>query len=211
MLRPPGRDRGVRKQERKVGQISPAPISPRLIGPPFAGKAQQQLDDVAVADVGSGRHALARRRGQRDFGKERERHGQDRDIGLEHSAVVTARGDPVAALVNRRHGGVEMDRGSASAAFGCEMLDQRAIALGDPPVQTVVPGHPFVAQGEGAGTARVGRVVALDRPRDRPPQLIVLPFGKMRFEEFGNRQIGFHRHQGPVKPIHMTRRRLVGQ
>ena len=72
------------------------------------------------------------------------------------------------------------------------MLDQRAVAFGDPPVLAVVPGHPFVAKCEGAGAARVGRIVALDRPRDRPPQLVVSPIGKMRLQKFGDRQIGFH-------------------
>ena len=59
-----------------------------------------------------------------------------------------------------------MDRGAVAAAFGCEILDERAVALRDPPVLPFVAGHPFVAERKGAGTARVGRVIPLDRARD---------------------------------------------
>ena len=113
MLGPPGRDRCIGKQERQVGQISPA-----MIGPPFRGEAQQNFDDIAEPDIGSGCCPLARRRRQRDFGQERERHGKDRGVGLERGAVATAHGNPSAGLVNRRYGSAEMDRGSVPAAFG---------------------------------------------------------------------------------------------
>ena len=130
---------------------------------------------------------------------------------LEPDAVVRACGNPSASLVDGGYGSAEMDRDTVAAALGCEMLDERAVTLRDPPVLTFVAGHPFVAQCEGAGTARVGRVVALDRSCDGSPQLIELPIGKMRLQEFGDRQIGFHRLQGSVKPIRMRQRRRVGQ
>jgi hypothetical protein len=47
--------------------------------------------------------------------------------------------------------------------------------------------HPFVAQGEGADAVRVGRVITLDHSFDCLAQLTVLPIGKMRLQEFGNR------------------------
>ena len=64
---------------------------------------------------------------------------------------------------------------------------------------------------EGAGAARVGRVVAFDHACDCPPQPIVLPTGKMRLQEFGDRHIGCHRAQGLVEPAGIWKRRLVGQ
>jgi hypothetical protein len=85
------------------------------------------------------------------------------------------------------------------------------VALRDPPVLTVIAGHPFVAQRQGAGAPRVGRIVALHCPRDGPPQLVVLPTGKMRLQEFGDRQIGLHLAQGLVEPPGMRKRRLVGR
>jgi hypothetical protein len=115
-----------------------------------------------------------------------KRHSKDRGIGLEDGAVVTICGYPSAARVDGRHGTAETDRGALPAACGCEILDQRAIALRDPPLLTESPAHPLVAECECAGTARVGRVVALDHPRDRPPQLAVSAIGKMRLQEFGN-------------------------
>ena len=182
-----------------------------MIGPPFRRKAQQDLDDVAEPDIGIGCRPLTRRRRQRDFGQQRQRHCNDCGIGLENAAVVAASGNPSACLVDRGYRRAEMDRGAVPAAFRSEILDQRAIASRNPPVLTLVPGRPLIAQREGAGAARVGRVIALDGPRDRPPQPIVLPVGKMPLQEIGNRQIGFHRAQGPVKPILMRDRMVVGQ
>ena len=39
-------------------------------------------------------------------------------------------------------------------------------------MRTLITGHPFIANCDGADTARIGGVVALDHPRDSPPQLI---------------------------------------
>jgi hypothetical protein len=104
-----------------------------------------------------------------------------------------------------------MDRGTEPAAFGDEILDERAVTLRDSPLLTFSPSHPFVANCKNAGTTRVGRIVAFDHPRDCPPQLIVLPTGKMRLQEFGDGQIGFHRLQGLIKPTRMRKRGLVGR
>src|SRR4029077_3884552 len=146
-----------------------------------------------------------------DCGQEGWWYGNDRRIGLEDGAATAESANPSARLVDGGYGGVEMDRGTVPAAFGCEVIDERAIASPDPPVLTLVPGHPLVAECEGAGAARVGCVVTLDRPRDCLPQPIVLPVCKMRLQEVGNRQIGFHGAQGLVKPIHMRNRIVVGQ
>ena len=104
-----------------------------------------------------------------------------------------------------------MDRGTVPAAFRLEILDKRAMALRDPPVLTLVAGHPLVAECERAGTARVGCVVAFDGPRDRLPQPIVLPAGKMRLQEIGDRQIDSHRAQGLVEAIPIGKRSLIGR
>ena len=104
-----------------------------------------------------------------------------------------------------------MERGSVPAASGCKILDQRAVAFRDAPVRTVIPGHPFVAEREGAGAARVSRVVALDHSGDRPPHLVVSPIGKMPLQKFGDRQIGVHLAQSLIEPAHMRRRRIVGR
>src|SRR5437870_2109790 len=103
--------------------------------------------------------------------------------------MATACCNPAAALANGRYRSAEMDHGTVLAALRCEILDDLAVALRDPPVLTVIPGHPFVAQRQGAGAPRVGRIIALHCPRDGPPQLVVLPIGKMRLQEFGDRQI----------------------
>src|SRR5438128_1557897 len=116
-----------------------------MIGPPFRCEAQQDLDDVAEPDIGNGCYPLARRRRKRDFGHERQWRCNDRSIGLEDGAVVTASGNPSARLVDGGYASAEMDRGIVPAAFGLEMLDEPAIALPDPPVLTLVPGHPLVA------------------------------------------------------------------
>ena len=79
---------------------------------------------------------------------------------------MTAHGDPVTALVGGRNGSAETDDRTVSAAFGRQILDERAVSLRDPPVLTIVSGHPFLAEREGAGAARIGRIIALDRPRD---------------------------------------------
>lgn len=62
VLGPPGRGGHVGTQKRQVGEVSPAVISP-----PPCGEAQQNFDDIAEADVGTGCRLLARRRRQRDF------------------------------------------------------------------------------------------------------------------------------------------------
>src|SRR6266436_851876 len=100
-----------------------------MIGPPFCREAQQDLDDVAEPDIGIGCYPLARRRRKRDFGQERQWRCNDRGIGLEDGAVVTACGNPSACLVDGRYGSAEMDRGIVPAAFGFEILDERAIAF----------------------------------------------------------------------------------
>jgi hypothetical protein len=80
-----------------------------------------------------------------------------------------------------------MDRGTFSAALGYEKPDERAISPRDPPLPTESVAHPFVAQCEGAGAVRVGGVITLDHPLDCLAQLTVLPIGKMRLQEFGDR------------------------
>src|ERR1700730_10918212 len=126
-----------------------------MIGPPFGCKAQQDLDDVAEPDIGSDCRPIARRRRKRDFGQERRWRCNDRSIGLEDGAVVTASGNPSGPLVDGGYSSAEMDRGIVPAAFRFEILDERAMAFRDPPVLTLVPGHPLVANCEGGGTARV--------------------------------------------------------
>src|SRR5260370_587865 len=79
------------------------------------------------------------------------------------------------------------------------------IAVRDPPLLTPSPGQPFVADCEGAGVARIGRIVALDHPRGCPPQLTVSRTGKVHLQEFGDRQIGFRPRQGLVKPTRMRK------
>jgi hypothetical protein len=76
-----------------------------------------------------------------------------------------------------------MDRGTLSAALGYEKLDERAISPCDSPLPT----ESVAAQGEGAGAVRVGRVITLDHSLDCLAQLTVLPIGKMRLQEFGDR------------------------
>src|ERR1700738_4835533 len=99
-----------------------------MISPPFGCEAQQDLDDIAVPDIGSGCRPLARRRRKRDFGQERQWRCDDRSIGLEDGAVVTASGNPSGRLVDGGYASAEMDRGIVPAAFGFEILGERAIA-----------------------------------------------------------------------------------
>src|SRR5262249_47337959 len=174
-------------------------------------EAQQDLNDVAEPDISRGGCPLACRRRKRDFGQQWRWYGNDRSIGLEDGAVVTASGNPSRRLVDGGYASAEMDCGTLPAAFGCEICDKRAMAFREPPVLTLVTGHPLVAECQRAGTARIRRVVALYGPRDAPPQLIVLPVGKTGLQEIGNRQIGFDRAQSPVEQIHMRRRIIVGQ
>ena len=58
---------------------------------------------------------------------------------------------------------------------------------------------------------RVGGVVASDRPRDRPPQLIVSRAGKERLQELGDVQVRFQSPQRLVKLARMRKRCLVRQ
>src|SRR5206468_8797625 len=104
MLCPPSRDRCVRNQEREVGQVAPAVISP-----PLRCEAKQNFDDIAEPHIGSGCCPFARRQWKRDFGQERGWHGKDRGVGFERGAVATAHGNPPACLLNRRYGGSEME------------------------------------------------------------------------------------------------------
>jgi hypothetical protein len=138
---------------------------------------------VTESDIGTVAYGL----GKRDFGQDGERHGKNRGIRLDGGAVVTTSGNPSSALVDGRHGGAEMDRGTLSTALGYEKLDERAISPRNPPLPTESVAHPLVAQCEGAGVVRVGRVITLDHSLDCPPQLTVLPIGKMRLQKFGNR------------------------
>src|SRR6266540_2354667 len=182
MLRPPGRNRCAGEQKREVGEIA----SP-TIGPPFRCESEQNFDDITKSDIGTARGLLAYGRRKRDVGQDGERHGKDRGICLEGGAVVTTSGNPSSALVDTRHGGAEMDRGTFSAALRYEKLDERAISPRDPPLPTESVAHPFVAQCKGAGAVRVGCVITLDHPLDCLAQLTVLPIGKMRLQEFGDR------------------------
>src|SRR5262249_27736046 len=110
MLRPPGRNRCAGEQERQIGEIAPA-----TIGPPFRCESQQNFDDITETDICTGRGLLAYGLRKRDFGQDGERHGKDRGIRLEGGAVVTTSGDPSSALIDGRHGGAEVDRGTLSA------------------------------------------------------------------------------------------------
>src|SRR5262249_32077760 len=134
-----------------------------------------------------GRCLLAYGLRKRDFGQDGERHGKNRGIPLDGGAVVTTSGNPSSALVDGPHGGAEMDRRTLSTALGCEKLDERAISPRNPPLPTESVAHPLVAQCEGAGAVRVGRVITLHHSLDCPAQFIVLPIGKMRLQEFGDR------------------------
>src|SRR5262249_20076037 len=143
MLRPPGRNRCAGEQERQVGEIVPA-----TIGPPFRCESQQNFDDVTESDIGTGRGLLAYGRRQRDVGQAGALDGKDGCIRLEGGAVVTTSDNPSSALVDGRHGGAEMDRGTLFAALGYEKLDERAISTRDSPLPTESVAHPFVAQSE---------------------------------------------------------------
>src|ERR1035437_2400775 len=81
MLRPPDRDRHIRKQEGQIGEIH------ALFDPPTSLKAQQYLYDVSEADVCSGCDPLAFRRRQHDPLQERKRHREDYGIVLMRVAV----------------------------------------------------------------------------------------------------------------------------
>jgi hypothetical protein len=52
--------------------------------------------------------------------------------------VATTHGNPLVGLFNRRNRRPEMDRSTVPAAFGCEILDQCAIASRDPAVLAIV-------------------------------------------------------------------------
>ena len=149
---------------------------------------------------------LAGRRGQSDFGQERQRHRKDRGVSLEHGPPLATCRNPSVRPVDGDDGSAEMERSALPAAFRFEIRDERAIAFLDPPMLALFAAQPFVAERDGAEAARVGRVVAFDRPRDHPPQPIVLPIAKMHLQEFGNRQIGFHCPQGAVKAARMRQR-----
>src|SRR5262249_46747670 len=182
MLRPPGRNRCAGEQERQIGEIAPA-----TIGPPFRCESQQNFDDITETDICTGRGLLAYGLRKRDFVQDGERHGKDRGIRLEGGAVVTTSGNPSSAVIDGRHGRAETDRGTLSAALGYEKLDAPAISPRDPTLPTESVAHPFVAQREGACALWVGRVITLDHSLDCPAQLTVLPIGKMRLQELGDR------------------------
>jgi len=97
------------------------------------------------------------------------------------------------------------------AAFGFEIVDQRAIALLDAAVLAVVARRPFIAQRERTEAGRVGGVVTLDGARHGPPQPFVFRPGEMRPQEFGDRQVGFYRPQNLIEPARVRKRGLVGQ
>src|SRR5882762_2943591 len=69
MLRPPDRNPRIRKHERQIGEIH------SLVSPPTGLKAQQDLYDVAEADVCSRCGPFAFRRGKHNLLQERKRHG----------------------------------------------------------------------------------------------------------------------------------------
>src|SRR5262249_33532262 len=103
-----------------------------MVGPPFRGEAQQNLDDVAKPDIGGGGRPFARGRRKRDFGQERRRHGNNRSIGLEDGTVATASGNSSARLVDGGDSSAEVDRG-VTAAFGLEIPDKGAKTFREPP------------------------------------------------------------------------------
>ena len=121
-----------------------------MIGPPFRCESQQDFDDITESDIGTNRCLLAYGLRKRDFGQDGERDGKNRGIRLEGGAVATTSGNPSSALVDGRHGGAEMDRGTLSTALGYEKLDERAISPRNPPLPTESVTHPLVAQREGA-------------------------------------------------------------
>jgi hypothetical protein len=59
----------------------------------------------------------ARRRRKRDLAQDRKRHGEDRRIRVHERAVTTTRGNPSAALLDRRHISAETDRDARAAAL----------------------------------------------------------------------------------------------
>src|ERR1035437_3456388 len=95
MLRPPDRDPRIRKQERQIGEIH------ALFEPPTGLKAQQDLYDVAEADMGSRFRPLAFRRRQHDLLQQRKRHGEDYGIVLMSVAVGAADHAPLIARFDR--------------------------------------------------------------------------------------------------------------
>ncbi len=93
VLRPPDRNPLIRKQEGQIGEIR------SFVGPPTSLETQQDLYDVAEADV-CGRCGLLAFRGRKhDLLQERKGHGEDGGVALMSVAVgATGRGLRIAGF-----------------------------------------------------------------------------------------------------------------
>ena len=83
ILRPPDRYTRIRKQECQIGKIL------SVFEPPTGLEAQQDLDDVAEADIRSNCGFFAFRRRKHDLSQERNRHREDCGIALISVAIGT--------------------------------------------------------------------------------------------------------------------------
>lgn len=133
--------------------------------------------------------ACARGRRQRDPTQERRRHGEDHAIADLHRAAGAADSELAIILLDRRDNRTEANCSAGLAAFGCQKIDQAAIAAIDARLCGVSVIHPFVAQRQRRGALGVGRIVALDHAFDGVPHARVVRPGEMPPQEIGDGEI----------------------
>ena len=183
VLRPPDRNPRIRRQERQIDEISSIVVPPRGLEP------EQELDDVAEANLGSCRRPLAHRRRKPDAVQDGKWYGQDHGVGGVGVAVLAPDQCATMDLLDGGDRRTEPDRNAAVAALRCEEFDERAVATDDAPLRMMSANHPFVAKDQGAGPLRIRRVVTFGHPLDGTPQHAVFGTGETASQEFGDGQI----------------------
>src|SRR5438309_1970779 len=103
MLRPPDRNPRIRRQERQIDEITSIVVPPRGLEP------EQELDDVAEANLGSRRRPLAIRRRKSDAVQDGKWHGQDHGIGGVGVAVLAPDQRAIVAFLDGRDRSTEAD------------------------------------------------------------------------------------------------------
>ena len=167
VLRPPDRNPRIRRQERQVDEI------PSLVEPPGGLEPQQDLDDVAEADVGSRRRSLAFRRRKHDLVEEGKWYRKDDGVARVSVTVRTADQGAPMDLFDGGDRRTKPDRNAVVAALRCEKFDEGAVATVNAPLRMMSANHPFVAKRQGARPLRIRRVVAFGHPLDGMPQRTV--------------------------------------
>ncbi len=182
MLRPPDRDRLLRKQKGQIGEFASRE-------PPAGLETQQQLDDVSEADIRGRTDLLALGRRKRDVLQKGKRHRKNDRAASKAAAICAPNHYLTRGRLDCACHRAELNHNSMLSALRRQEIDQGAVAADNPRLRASSGAHPFLAKRQDTRPRRIGRVVTLNHALDRLSQPVVFATAEMPSEEFGDRHV----------------------